>query len=262
MDATTFDNYGITNVEIVAIGTKPTNGFWQDRSDYLRKGGVIERPLQTIKYQSFQGNGSSQITLNIDTGLARSISSVLLLGKPNYNSTDDAYKAAKLQKVLISGAGTPTSPYVYNPIDPLSYSSDLGVRQIHFTSGTKRIPERPISYHPKDPEMYVLAFRHQDPENAAMVPSMHTFDDVRSVNGCSVRGWQFPYNFKDSLAAYGDGLTSINGQFSIVLTTQPAPPDFASPPAVFNTGETFEVFFVLDKVLRISDAGIEITPVW
>jgi hypothetical protein len=244
------ESYTMTNVELICVGTKPTAGFWEDRADYLRRGGKIERPLQVLRFQSCQGNGGTTMSLNVDSGMIRSASSAMVLGVPNF----DAGTAADGKPPLAAGST------VY---DKLSYSSDLGLRTIRFVVGGKQIPEgRAISYSKYDPELFVLGFRMQNPENNAFVPSMAVFDDTRAVKGLSVRGFQARYDFKDSLSAYGDGLMSINGTFSVQLSTVPEAPEFPTAVRTFKPAEVFEIYWVQDNILVITDRSFSWTPVF
>lgn len=244
------ESYTITNAELICIGTKPSSGFWQSLADKLRHGGTIERALQVVRYQSAQGNGGTTMSLNVDSGMIRSASSAMVLGVPNF----DAATAADGKPPLAPGST------VY---DKLSYSSDLGVRTMRFVVGGKQIPEgRAISYSKYDPEAYVIGMRHQDPENNAFVPSMAVYDETRAVKGLSCRSWQFVYTFKDSLSAYADGLMSINGTFSVQLSTVPEAPEFPTAVRTFRPSEIFEIFYVVDNALVITDKSFTWTPVF
>ncbi|KAJ3043173.1 hypothetical protein HK097_001813, partial [Rhizophlyctis rosea] len=204
----------------------------------------------TIRYQSAQGNGGTTMSLVVDSGMIRSSSSAMVLGVPNF----DAETAADGKPAIAAG----TIAY-----DKLSYSSDLGVRTIRFVVGGKQIPEgRAISYSKHDPEAYVLGFRHQDPEFNALVPSMAVYDEVRGVKSLSVRGWQFKYDFKDSLSAYADGLMSINGTFAVQLSTVPEAPEFPTAVKTFKPAEVFEIYYVVDNALVITDKSFTWTPVF
>ena len=234
------DNVVISNVELVVIGTKPAEGFWVHQANSLQRGGVIHRPLQTVKYQAFQGNNSSSFTLQVDSGVAKSISSVLLLGN-NANVT--------------AGAGT--------TIDKLSFSDDMGIKTIRFNVGGRSIPEgKGISYNFTDPEAYVLNFRGRDVENMAFVPSMYLYDNARTIGNSAAKGWQFRFSLKDSLSAYGDGLSTLTGTFGITVSSVPEAPEFSTAPATFSNASSLDVFHVTDQVLEISAGGIRLTPVW
>lgn len=247
---TDIDSYTMTNIELICVGTKPTAGFWQDMADRLRHGGKIERPLQTIRYQSAQGNGGSTMSLVLDTGMVRSVSSAMVLGRPNF----DAANAAAGKPDLAAGST------VY---DKLSYSSDLGIRTARFYVGSRPIPEgKAISYSPNDPEMYVLGFRHENPENNAFVPSLYVYDSTCAVKGLSTRGWQFRFDFRDSLSAYADGLMSINGTFSIQISSVPEAPEFPTSVVTFKPDQVFECYYVVDQALVITDTGFSWTPVF
>ena len=147
--------------------TRPKAGFWNEWANHFQRGDSIQHMVQVVRSQTYQGNGSSRVTLNVDSGLARSVSSVMILGNdPNarvLGTTDDL------------GVFTPDDANDY--IDKLSYSEPLGVRKISFQDGGKQIPDfRGISYDSLDPEAYVLGYQHQSPEEMTQVPSMHLYD--------------------------------------------------------------------------------------
>ena len=106
------DKVVISNVELVVIGTKPAKRFWVHQAQSLQRGGVIQRPIQTVHFQGYQGNCSSSFTLQVDSGVAKCISSVLLLGN-NANVT--------------VGAGS--------VLDQMSFSEDMGIKTIRFNVG-------------------------------------------------------------------------------------------------------------------------------
>lgn len=235
----TIDNEVWQNVELVCVFTRPPEGFWSNMAHRLQKGEVFQRPIQTVRYQSYQPTNSSSFTMTVDTGLVRSISSVLVCGNdPTKTNTDK-----------------------------LNYSSDLGIRTISFSVGGKRIPEgKAISYHARnDPELYVLGFRGRDFENMAFVPSMYLFDEEASAGpgGTTVRGWQFRFNLKNVLSGYGDGLSVLSGAFAINVSTVPEAPDFlGAAPTALGADKSLDVWFVTDQVAEISANGFRLTPVW
>ena len=237
----TIDNEVWQNVELICVFTRPTEGFWRHQAESLQKGSVLQRPIQTVRYQAFQGNNSSSFTMQVDSGILKSVSSVLVLGNES----------------------APTLP-VETRVDKLSYSSDMGIRAISFSVGGKQIPEgKPISYSPLDPEAYVLNFRGRDYENMAFVPSMHLYDAAALVGSQMARGFQFRFSLKDSLSAYADGLTSLTGTFGVTVSTVPAAPDFSSgTPATLSNANSLEVYYVTDQILEISAGGVRLTPVW
>ena len=201
----------------------------------LQKGEVFQRPIQTVRYQSYQPTNSSSFTMTVDSGLVRSISSVLPCG--NDPSVTDA--------------------------DKLNYSTDLGIRTISFGVGGKRIPEgRAIWYSPNDPELYVLGFRGRDFENMAFVPSTHLFAAKGTIGSTKARGWQCRFNLKDVLSGYGDGLSVLTGAFQINVSTIPEAPDFLNAtPDPLGADKNFDLYYVTDQVAEISASGFRLTPV-
>jgi len=243
----TIDNILWQNVELVAVFTRPPENFWSNMAHRLQRGEVLQRPIQTIRYQSYQPTNSSSFTMTIDSGVVRSVSSILVCG----NDTKKTHT------------------------DKLNYSTDLGIRSISFSVGGKRIPEgKAISYSINDPELYVLGFRGRDYESMCFVPSTYLFDEERltsDVPGATageggakvVRGWQFRFNLKDALSGYGDGLSTLTGSFQINVSTIPESPDFLSetPPAL-GAESSLDVWYVTDQVAEISASGFKLTPVW
>ncbi|KAJ3025807.1 hypothetical protein HDV00_012392 [Rhizophlyctis rosea] len=240
----TIDNLVWSNVELIVVCTRPAEGFWRHQAENLQRGGVLQRPIQTVSYQAFQGNNSSSFTMQVDSGIVKSVSSVMVLGN---NPNPD-----------ISGVTGGTT------VDKLSYSDDMGIRSISFNVAGKNIPEsKPISYSVYDPELFALGFRSRDSENLSFVPSMHVFDYARAIGSSVARGWQFRFSLKDSLSAYGDGLSSLTGTFNITVSTVPSAPDFNSgAPATLANNTSFDVYYVVDQVLEISAGGVRMTPVW
>ncbi|KAJ3029310.1 hypothetical protein HDV00_009633 [Rhizophlyctis rosea] len=179
--------------------------------------------------------------MTVDSGIVKTVSSVLLLG--NNTSADP-------------GAG--------NTIDKLSYSDDMGIRAISFNVAGKKIPEgKAISYSVNDPELYTLGFRHTDSGNLAFVPCMRLFDSAQAIGSSVAKGWQFRFSLKDSLSAYGDGLSTFTGTFGITVSTVPEGPDFLSgAPATMGNANSFDTYYVTDQVMEISAAGVRITPVY
>ncbi|KAJ3028164.1 hypothetical protein HDV00_010614 [Rhizophlyctis rosea] len=237
----TIDSFTWQNVELVCVMTQPVEGFWQDKASKLQRGEVVARPIQCVRYQAFQTNNSSSFTITVDSGIVKSVSSVLLVGN---NTAADP------------GAG--------NTIDKLSYSDDMGIRAISFNVAGKKIPEgKAISYSVNDPELYTLGFRHSDAGNLAFVPSMYLFDSAKAVGSSVARGWQFRFSLKDSLSAYGDGLSTLTGTFGITVSTVPEGADFLKgAPATMGNANSFDVFYVTDQTMEISAGGVRITPVY
>ena len=97
----------------------------------------------------------------------------------------------------------------------------------------------------------------------AFVPSMYLFDSARAIGSSVARGWQFRFSLKESLSAYGDGLSSLTGTFGITVSTVPSAPDFnTGTPATLSNAASFDVYYVTDQVLEISAGGVRLTPVW
>jgi hypothetical protein len=238
-----------SQVELVCVMTRPREKFWEQRTRELEAGHVIRRPMQTIRWQTFQGNNGNQFTMNIDSQVVKSVSSIVVLGN----------NAAKMLNTGI------------RKVDKLSYSDDLDIRTIRFSVGGKVFPDlKGISYSKNDPEAYVLGFRHNDLDNLAFVPSMRLYNEegiIESFGGTTdlvARGWQFRFSFKDALSAYGDGLTTLSGNFGITVSTIPDAPDFLppGPQPTLAIGNSFDVFYVTDQVLEISSSRVRVTPVF
>jgi hypothetical protein len=240
-----------SNVELVCVMTRPRENFWEQRTRELQAGHVIRHPMQTIRWQTFQGNNGNQFTMNVDSQVVKSVSSIVVLGN---NTTKMANTASR-------------------KIDKLSYSDDLNIRTIRFSVGGKVFPElKGISYNKHDPEAYVLGFRHNDLDNLAFVPSMRLYNQeatIADLGGSSsliARGWQFRFSFKDALSAYGDGLTTFGGNFGITVSTIPDAPDFLATvdpsTSTFSTANSFDVYYVTDQVLEISNTRVRVTPVF
>lgn len=233
----TIDNELWQNVEVVCVFTRPKEGFWTKVATDLQKGKVIHRPYQSVRYQSYQPTNSTSFSMTVDSGVVKSVSSILVCGRD------------------------PSKTFA----DKLSYSSDLGIRSISFSVAGKRVPEgKAISYYQHDPELYVLGFRGRDFENMAFVPSMDLFDHESTIGTATlVRGWQFRLSLKDVLSAYGDGLSTLTGSFQINLSTIPEGPDYlATEPAKLEAEKSFDVWYVTDQVMEISANGLTLTPVW
>ncbi|KAJ3025147.1 hypothetical protein HK097_006746, partial [Rhizophlyctis rosea] len=244
------DAFYFTDIEFITPMTRPSTGFWQEQAARLKRGDNIERPVQTLNYQSCQGNSGSQVTFNVDCGMARSISSALLLGRPNFDAPDAA-------------SGQPEFGVGSTVYDKLSYSSDLGIRSLRFTVNGKMMPEgKGISYSKYDPELYCLSFRHIEPGRNAYVPSTYLFDNAATVNGLSCRGWQMRWQFSDVLSTYADALASVNGTFGIVCSTVPEPPQYPKSVKVFKPDVELEIYYIVDQALVISETNVDWTPVW
>ncbi|KAJ3033452.1 hypothetical protein HK097_004836, partial [Rhizophlyctis rosea] len=129
--AAAVDEVRMGKVELVWNGIKPSQGFWEQKAHELANGGVIEKMAQVVKHQSFNGNNSSQVNLKVESGDVRSVSSVKVLGIPGDYVADIWGHKDK---------GGAALDITKNPIDTLSYSSDLGTREVYFTVGGKRAP--------------------------------------------------------------------------------------------------------------------------
>ena len=260
-------NFTLENIEVICVMSRPAGGFWADWTQRLERGEVIPRMLQIVRSQSFQGNNSTSTTLTIDSGLARSISSVMVLGNKQLKADVVGDKPETIVPAVPKDdanfvAASPAGAYV----DKLSYSVPLGVRNISFRSGGKQVPDfQGISYSPLDPMAYIMGFRHTSPEQLTQVPSMQLYDNPQSLGGAVCQSWQFRFNFKQSISAFGDGLSTPGGNFQVVLTSIPPAPEMLLPsatPPTFGESDNFEVYYSTDNVCEIGADGLRINPVW
>lgn len=249
-ESDTIDNQAWKNVSIFAVMTRPADGFWSKQASDLQKGKVIPRPIQTVRHQSYQPTNSSSFVMTVDSGIVKSVSSVLVCGNdPDRTDTDK-----------------------------LNFSSDLNIRSIYFTVAGKRVPENGgISYSKTDPELYVLGFRGRQKDQISFVPSTYLFDNEgvtgewtgatppsAGVDGNrAVRGWQFRFDMRDALSGFADGLSTLTGSFQINVSTVPEGPDYLlTAPEVLKASKSFDLWYVTDQVLEISANGLRLTPVW
>ncbi len=264
-NADAVDNLEISDVQLVAICTKPSAGYFEDRMKFLEGGGIIERPVQVVRSQTYSPSASNRFTMRIESGVAKSISSVMVVGTNN----DLSHR------------------------DELSHSDSLGIRTINMEVDGRNLFDTGISYSKDDPESYVLCQRWQHGLSAYSVPSVHLYDkegfygsaitpgmadaayvtattrdatatkDFPAADTRAVKGWNWQFDLRDTVSSFGEGMTVASGYFNIVLNTQPVIPD-ATPniPNLDPSKHTLEAFFVTDCVLRISIAGAELSPVF